>query len=372
MNKFNFMFGAVALVAGLTLSSCASDDNDGVVKEVKVQMGNTLKIKSNVAATFTFDGQTKTGTEAEFSTKATKGVLTVSAEGYISQESQIEFGESSLKSIEITMMEKASNEVAQESAKGTTVYSTPNSWGAVAGIEVPADVAINGSDKSFSIASYEVANAIDVNNLVVGEEISSPVMAFDIQPKGVSFSRPVKLTATMPEGVATNFEFVATNGEQTVPVMVKDGVLSADIDNIGPRSWVFSLLARIINVQVGRDYITYVAPQRPINPGNSNIVPMRYGYEILGVYGVQRALGEAFRLIGSFLNSLFGAPVQTEDVPVVLPVDYDGKTYELQVVHEYKDVEFVFGGQTFSVRIYTGVASIVLVNTHSGASTQIK
>lgn len=373
MNKFNFMFGAVALVAGVALSSCASDDDTVVVKEVKVQVGKTLTVKSNVEATFTFDGQTKTGTQVEFATKAVEGVLTVSAEGYISQQSNVSFGESNMVSLDITLMEKASNEVAQESAKGTTVYSDANNWGLVAGIEVPSDVAINGSDKSFSVATFQETNVIDANKLETGDEVRGSVVSFDLQPMGATFSRPVKLTAAMPAGVSSDFEFEATNGTETVPVQVKDGVLSAEVDNFSLIPWQFRLIARIIRIEVGRDIqSTYVVPVRPgTNPAISPIhVP--FGWEPVNVHTIDRFINGAFRLVGNFLRSLFGAPTQTKvtDQYTFEITGVGTLTYHFEI--PYKIFTFVFNNQRIPVKVYTGLAIPVIDSftpTHSGGSS---
>jgi hypothetical protein len=369
------MFGAVALVAGMALSSCASDDDTVVVKEVSnVQLGKTLTVKSNVEATFTFDGQTKTGTQAEFNTKAVEGVLTVSAEGYIAQESTVNFGDNSVVSLEINLMEKASNEVAQESAKGTTVYSAANSWGVVAGIEVPAEVAINGSNKSFSIATFERANAIDASKLAVDDELSGSVLSFDLEPKGASFSRPVSLTAAIPAGFDTDFEFVATNGEETVPVKVEGGLLKADVNRFSARPWAFNLIGRVIKVVDGREFTHRVAPFNPtLRPGASVVrIPVRYGFEPYGMYSVERFINDTFRIMGNFLRSLFGTPTTTSYKEVEFEIPGRG-TLSFDIYHHYKLITILSNGRPFVIKVYFGLPEIDNIQwtpDHSGGASE--
>ena len=363
MNKFNFMFGAIALVAGMAFSSCASDDETAVVKEVKAQAAKQLTVSSNVEATFTFNGETKTGTSAIFNTEANSGKLTVTAQGYITQESEINFGESSTASVSFELAKLAVNEVNQADAKGNTVYSAANSWGAVAGIQVPADVEISGTTQPFAVATYEPTAVIDANALAVDQTVNGAVLTLDCQPSGAVFSKPVTLSAAIPEGISTNFEFVAQNGDDVVPARVENNMLTADVNHFSP--WSFMLSARVLRIIPGSELINEVAPARP--GANAINVPVRRGW--MPIDRSMNPVAGVFKLLGNFLRNLFGNPVndkESQEYQVEIEGSHAIITYG--IVYRYKDVTFISGGHVFTIRIYTGV-SIDIVNiepTHSG------
>lgn len=366
MKKINFMFGAIALVAGMTLSSCASDDETAVVKEVKAQAAKQLTVSSNVEATFSFAGETKTGTSATFNTTANSGKLVVTAQGYISQESEINFGENGTASVSVELAKLAANEVDQRAAKGNTVYGAANEWGAVAGIEVPADVEISGTNKPFSVASYETTGVIDANALTVDQTVSGAVLTLDCQPSGAKFSKPVTISAAIPEGISTGFEFVAKNGSDVVPARVEGNTLKADVEHFSP--WSFMLTARILRIVSGSELIQGVAPVRP--GANGIYVPVRRGW-IPADRNLNPAAG-IFRMLGSFLRNLFGNPAndqETQQYTVTIEGSRANITYG--VVYRFKDITFISGGQVFTIRVYTGI-SIEIVNVepvHSGGAS---
>ena len=382
MKKFNFVFGAFALVAGMALTSCAGD-NDGLSvinqDDIKVQAaGNKLIVSSDVEATFSFAGETQTGLEATFSTTEKAGVLKVSAEGYIAQESEVNFSEqNSVQKLSFQLTKKSENEVAQEAAKGTTVYGAPNSWGVVSGIQVPADVEISGTSNKFAVSTYEPTGVINTNDLAEGQVLSGAVLTLDCQPSGAKFSKPVTLTASIPEGINTNFEFVAQNGNEVVPASVEGNLLKADVNHFSP--WNFVIRARILRLIAGYDVITNVAPIRPGN--NAVSVPARHGWAPRSHGHRPSAFVGALRMIANFLNSLFGSAYAedgedtvTFDIPAIgVPAII---TY--QVKYQYKEITFVSGDDEFTITVYTGVSIPEIINIewygpkphHGGATAE--
>ena len=265
MKKISLFIGAFALLVAAT-SSCSSGSNsepeEPQAPSVKVDVNaeNVVTLTSNVDATFTLGTQKVVGKKsATFTTIEKSVVVNVEAEGYLSQDVKVAFGEPGAANVAVTLVKKSTNEVAQDEAKGSTVTNDAANQEATqdvaseVAIEVPADVTVEGSTDPFSITATPVASAeeVTVEEEVSEEkpqEVASPLVAVDCTPSGATFTSPVKLTVSNADIVsdyAFNCVYVKDDGSvETVEATTTDGKVSADVKHFS--TWTFNLIAQIV------------------------------------------------------------------------------------------------------------------------------
>ena len=381
MKKISLFIGAFALLVAAT-SSCSSGSNsepeEPQAPSVKVDVNaeNVVTLTSNVDATFTLGTQKVVGKKsATFTTIEKSVVVNVEAEGYLSQDVKVAFGESGAANVAVTLVKKSTNEVAQDEAKGSTVTNDAANQEATqdvaseVAIEVPADVTVEGSTDPFSITATPVASAeeVTVEEEVSEEkpqEVASPLVAVDCTPSGATFSSPVKLTVSNADIVsdyAFNCVYVKDDGSvEEVVATTSDGKVSADVNHFS--TWTFNLIAQIVKKESGKVKVSSVST--PVVGGENTVsYKQKVGCE-----------SEAKGLLGTWVINNFGSKSADVTRTTTITSTGDGNA-SFEVWQETTTYTVKCGKTTISVKVY-GKVSIENIQTsittpgHSGGAGQ--
>lgn len=364
MKKISSLFAVLSLAAvGLFTTSCSDNDNPvpvpKVVDDVTVDQTFVLQASSNVSATFTFNGVSKTGKEVEFETNRTTGTLTIKANGYVDETHEVEFStDNTLAKISTVMVKPASITVPQAQAKGSSVSNdaeNTQATGVSGTVSVPSDVNISGNTTDpFSMVVYKPAADI-VADVTVNQVIDNTVSGVLCEPDGAMFNKPVTVTVTIPD--AEGCEFAGPEGAASV----SGNKISVEVSHFSrvPINMVAKVL-RIVSGSVKNSRTIRIV--KGINRFNFT---QRTGFVALDaiISGGAKA---------NYLESNHGANGSVVR-DAQFEVDADGSAV-IEEVQEYEDITYQSGNQTFTARVYRNVdASVVSTSVdpsavHSGGS----
>ena len=362
MKKISLTLAALAMLSVGVFTACSSDDKDPEVTPVVVDTNNTLVVTSNVSSTFSFAGQTQTGTTATFTTPQASGTLTVTASGYVKQESEINFSsDNNAARVEVKMVKASTNQVDQAAAKGSTVTNdnaNSSASGASAGVEVPASVNITGNTTDpFSVTAY-VPAASTAENVSQNSEVDAPVVAVSCTPDGAQFSEPVTVKITIPD--AAGCEFECPNSAAGTGVTVSGNTIAAQVSHFSVIP--FNLKAKAVSVTEGKETSTGSVLLK--NGSNEINFQQRAGFS-------SSVTGNGAKY--NFLKNSFGNGGNVGKKATFTSNASGSATYT--VTQNYKDYTFQSGTQTFTARVY-GTATVEITNTttdtsaHSGGSAR--
>jgi len=287
MKKRTFLASMLAAVSASLMTGCYSnDDNEQTAPQASIveSSTNVLLVSSNVEATFTFDGQTQKGTEAEFTTNKVSGTVTVTANGCISQEAEVRFSDDRAALLEFTMVAASANQLSQSEARGKTVENDDTNQkaiGVTAAIEVPSTIGISENTTSpFSVTAYQPAGALADENTGSSQQMTSPVMVLDCTPDGAVFDTPVKVSLEIDD--AEGCEFVCPTSAEGTKVTVKGNKLTAEVKHFSEAK--FNMVATLTPKGQATPYTRTRAASSDIEESDENpIVPLTAGTQTVDV-----------------------------------------------------------------------------------------
>lgn len=362
MRKINFLFGVLAVAATGLLSSCDWSDNDANPNVTVPSLGgNSLVVNTNVNATIKVDGQTKTGTNATFAVAGDKAVAEVSAEGYLSQNVEVSFGENTMLSVDVQLVKTSTNKVSQSDASNAPVENdgaNKQATGINASITVPANTTVKGSTDDFSIVAYTPAEAGE-QNVNEGANVALPVLALSCTPSGAVFDKAVTLTASAKD--AAGCEVVCVNGNETVNATVEGNSVSAEVTHFSV--WEFMLKARVTKVVENTDELIKSGSVLLANGKSTITYTQKYGFEATGV--------QNGGLIANFLVNQFGKAGSISKSVDITSDKVGSANYTVK--QAVKTYTFQSGNRTFTAKVY-GAVTVVIDSTtpntsgHSGGA----
>lgn len=367
MKKIKFLAMLAFVAAGLlTTTSCSDDDNnDPQGGDVVNVYDYVLVVKSNVAATVTFNGKTQTGTEVTFATSENvnsySGSLSVTANGYLPYTADVDFSENNtVKIVNVTMVKESTNTVAQASAKGNTVANdaaNQAAMGTVAQIEVPSDVNISGNTTdpfSVTVVTPE-ADVVGADELEKGEEVSAAVMELLCKPNGAQFDKDLTLSIALADGNGCEF-----SSDQAEQVYWQNGRLYAKAKHFSTIE--AEMVAEVVDVK--ESTVVREISQQAKAGENTFTYDHQTGFTSNVVANGAKYL---------FLKNKFGAPGSIKR-EATYSIDKNGYVV-IRLVQKVYDYTFKSGTATFTARAYGDIdAAIVRTSTepitpiHSGGS----
>lgn len=367
MKKVKFLAMLAFVATGLfTTTSCSSDDDNDNPQggDVVNVYDYVLVVKSNVAATVAFNGQTQTGTEVTFATSENSnsysGTLSVTATGYLPYNADVDFSENNtVKIVNVTMVKESTNTVAQAEAKGNTVTNdaaNQTAMGTSAQIEVPEDVNISGNTVdpfSVTVLSPE-ADIVGADELEKGEEVSADVMELLCKPNGAQFDKDLTLSIALADG--SGCEFTSDEADQ---VYWQNGRLYAKAKHFSNVS--ASMVAQVVSVT--ESSVTRDISQQAKAGANK----FTYAHQT-GFTSTVTANGAKYL----FLKNKLGA-AGSVNREATFSIDKNGYVV-IRLVQKVYDFTFKSGTATFTARAYGDIDAAIVetstepINIHSGGS----
>lgn len=207
MKNVKFLAMLAFVAAGLFTTTSCSDNEEfsGMSITANAKMFYELRANSDVPATFTYGGETKTGKEVVFETQVKQGTMTVTADGYLPQEAEINFSEvTTVNNVDIKMVKESTINVAQSQAKGNVISNDSENQGVIglqSLLSVSDDVSITGNTSDpFSLVVFEpTKKLVDVSNQKEGEVVTVPLVGVRCEPDGAQFDKPVSVSLNLED-----------------------------------------------------------------------------------------------------------------------------------------------------------------------------
>lgn len=367
MRKINLLFGVLAVAATGLLSSCDWSDNDANPNVTVPSLGgNSLVVNTNVNATIKVDGQTKTGTNATFAVAGDKAVAEVSAEGYLSQNVEVSFGENTMLSVDVQLVEEPKDEekTAQNEASVKPIVNADKNQkntGIVASITVPDNVTVsNGITEGYSIVAYTPAEAGE-QSVNEGADVELPVLALSCTPDRAEFTNPVTLTVSAKD--AAGCKVVCVNGNDTVDATVEGNSVYAEVTHFSV--WEFVLKAKVTKVVENTDELIKSGSVLLANGKSTITYTQKYGFEATGV--------QNGGLIAKFLVNQFGKAGSISKSVDITSDKAGSANYTVKQAVKTYTFQSGEGGRTFTAKVY-GAVTVVIDSTtpntsgHSGGA----
>ena len=370
----------------------------------------------NVTSSATITGPDANGnyvttytTNVAIGSNAPVGTLTIDAAGYLSQTSNIVFGEYSAITCMFEFVKASTTQDLTVDASGVVQGNAvvesddqDEDGNAVATMEVPNGTETNNEDGTagdgtgYSITAYvpptqtdenveKIINAIDENTAEADKpteenpvDLSNPVMAVRCTPDGIVFkNNPVTIRLAIP-GAKSGFKFVCTNNGEETPVSLQDGKAVITVEHFS--DWVFDAVTEITKVLVEKDGLKAGSYT---NRSASNVrVPVSYnkkaGNEI--ITDLSKFTADERKLIETFLKVHLGSitPVLQAKTANITVHGYERADYAIR--QTYKDVTYRFVKEGTlqsidvvvrrysSVRNYVTRVAVSPTSTHTGGS----
>ena len=406
MKKY-FYFASLFLFAAMSVFvSCDDDDDDAVVKKPKTEVRNdaeddkkegegpnpndstetlsvvvdnvafaatnTLAVRSNAEATFTFAGQTQTGTEATFETTAKTGNLKVTATGMRPVEMKVSFAKTDYLEFEVALVSMG-NAVPAAVAEATTgaadVTNGADNAADNDGVEVCFNVAGNANDGTTGDYSVTVFTPeyVETNTDVISTntEANEPVLALDCQPDGAKFRTPITMTVNIPGSEGFNVACVNAENKSDVAIAVANGNQHQfTLDH-------FSIWDIVLNATGSMTKST----QTITAEGDAGTGSLRYEFD----YGFETQTTST--LVSKYLKKVFGITKKKSSKSIRFDA-VQGGTAKLTATQEVKTYTFKSNNQTFTATVYgkvtvnnlsiTAPAPVApTIKTHSGGASDL-
>lgn len=384
MKKLTFL---VLSLLALSLTACdsGSDDATTTSSTADVVTSATYSIKGTVSAPSTVT--LYKGTTAVKSVSATiasgfeftgleKASYTVkiTATDYVAQSVDVTLSDTNTDAIITANMVKAStttvdtaNVVSQASAVTVTNDAASKaSTGAAAEIVVPAATTITNtvSASTFSITPYLPATSTTALDKTTGTTtVQKPVMAFECEPSGATFSQPIKISVDMNENAIPAEYMKLVNGTEEKTVSLSGTTYSAEIDHFS--TWTMKLNP---TVEMSDELTTTTSSSKSLSTGSTVIsFPSYVGYEKTSITQTYAASN----ILLNFIESNFGAAKTTVTKTATATATGNG-TLSYNIIQKYKTATIKLGSTTVAiVKINLGSSFVktgFTASTHSGGT----
>ena len=374
MNKLfrNAAILAMGFGMAMTFTACHSGEGSLAPDNTKTAV-NKLVVKSNVAATFSFNGQTKTGTDVEFSDlvnnisdgtlKVTQigGVAVATAGYYAPSYADVDVKFSNTNAVTVTynfVKNLVGTAIAAGSATTGMVQATDAGSVVTGSIELPAgsDASVEGSTLAITYYTPQVSE----DNTPDGTKKKKSFVSATAEPKNKTIGSGKEFVITANIAGGEGCEIVASNGSSEVAAEADANKIWAKVPNLD-NDWTFQLVATGVKKSTG----SYTTSKGFLGANETEMSGIQY----LG-YTPAKDI-ENNELLNMYLTSMFGEPGQTKVVEGF--ENKTGSSIEYIVNQEYTDYEFTSGTVTFTCRVW-GKASFVYqtegeILVHSGGSS---
>ena len=379
-----------ALVAG-TFTACHKGDStdpealaDKTVDNVVFTTTNTLVVRSNVDATFTFAGQTQNGTEATFETTAKRGNLKVTANGKRDVEMTVSFANTDYQEFEVSLVAagktfkaadveaadagSANGEVSNGAANATDNDGVTASFNM--GGNTNTDASTAGQDYSVTVFTPEDVET-NTDAIASNTPANEPVLALDCQPDGAVFRNPITMTVDIPG--SEGFDISCVNADKKTEKVNAEEVS----DQPTKRQFVldhFSIWDIVLNATATMTKST----QTITAEGDAGTGSLTYKFD----YGFETE-SASNTLISKYLKKLFGITKKNSSKSIKFDA-VQGGTAKLTATQEVKTYTFSSnnGTQTFKATVYgkvtvnnlsiTAPAPVApTIKTHSGGASDL-
>ena len=374
-----------ALVAG-TFTACHKGDStdpealvDVTVDKVVFTTTNTLVVRSNVEATFTFAGQTKTGTEATFETTRRSGDLkvTATAAGKRPVEMKVSFAKTDYQEFEVTLVTMGVAVPAATAEATGAADVTNGSTNAAENDDVTASFNVAGNTNDGTTGDYSVTvftpEDVETNtdNITNNTTANEPVLALDCQPDGAVFRNPITMTVDIPG--SEGFDISCVNADKKT-----EKVNAVEVSGQPTkRQFVldhFSIWDIVLNATATMTKSTQTITAEGDAGNGSLTYKFDYGFETESASNT---------LISKYLKKLFGITKKNSSKSIKFDA-VQGGTAKLTATQEVKTYTFSSnnGTQTFKATVYgkvtvnnlsiTAPAPVApTIKTHSGGASDL-
>ena len=372
-----------ALVAG-TFTACHKGDStdpealvDVTVDKVVFTTTNTLVVRSNVEATFTFAGQTKTGTEATFETTRRSGDLKVTATGKRDVEMTVSFAKTDYQEFEVTLVTMGVAVPAATAEATGAADVTNGSTNAAENDDVTASFNVAGNTNDGTTGDYSVTvftpEDVETNtdNITNNTTANEPVLALDCQPDGAVFRNPITMTVDIPG--SEGFDISCVNADKKT-----EKVNAVEVSGQPTkRQFVldhFSIWDIVLNATATMTKSTQTITAEGDAGNGSLTYKFDYGFETESASNT---------LISKYLKKLFGITKKNSSKSIKFDA-VQGGTAKLTATQEVKTYTFSSnnGTQTFKATVYgkvtvnnlsiTAPAPVApTIKTHSGGASDL-
>ena len=319
-----------------------------VVDNVVFTATNTLAVRSNVEATFTFAGQTQTGTEATFETTAKTGNLKVTAVGKRDVNMSVSFANTDYQELEVNLISpgnvypaaavEAAAAGSAESEVSNGAANAADSDGVTAsfnmGGNTNTDVSTAGHDYSVSVFTPEYVET-NTDGITTNTEANEPVLALDCQPDGAVFRAPITMTVDIPGSEGFDIRCVNAENRNDVAISVANG---------SRRQFTlvhFSIWDIVLNATATVTKSTQaITAEGPADAGS-----LKYAFD----YGFETQTSSSF--VYKYLKKLFGVTKKMSSKSIKFDA-VQGGTAKLTATQKVKTYTFRSGNQTFAATVY--------------------
>ena len=320
--------------------------------EVPQLEARTLVVHANVAATFSVNGETKSGTEVEFINPSATGIISVFASGRMSKSIHYDFKDGAFLYFDVTL-ESGSAAVDQATAETAPAGVVNNYNGSDNANEtgITAVIDFDGANNTnasaagdYSITVFDPAyTSIGTEDLTVGQTYEESPLAFRCTPDGATFSSPIKVYLNIPG--SEGYDLKIRGYDEEANIMCSGDAVIANIFHFSVWSVVMAVSCERMESQTNKIYEETVDAQQ----GTQNI-KLNYGYECSQTNST---------LTTNLLKNMFGGKKKT--VRKRISWEPTEGTATIIVNQEVKTYTFRSGNKTFNVTAYGKVTSSVLV-----------
>ena len=341
-----------------------NDDNEGWEEtRVDFTQSNKLVVRSNVDATFSFDGQTMTGTEATFETTADAGTLKATAIGKRPVEMKVSFAKTDYLEFEVALV-----------SMGLAVYAAMAEADGAAGVTngdanaydndgVTACFNVAGNTNDGTTGDYSVTvftpEDVETNTdaITTNSTANEPVLALDCQPDGAVFRNPIAMTVNIPgsNGFSLRCESVADPSDVLTVVTSEYGE---------PWTFMFNHFS-VWNIVLEATAASVTKTTQAISAeGDASTGSLEYKFD----YGFESTDAASSTLVAKYLKKLFGVAKKEASQTIEFePVK--GGIAKLTATQEVNTYTFVSGNKSFSATVYGKVdVKELTVSVPSGIS----
>ena len=343
-----------------------NDDNEGWEEtRVDFTQSNKLVVRSNVDATFSFDGQTMTGTEATFETTADAGTLKATAAGKRGVEMKVSFANTDYQELEVTLVTPGNAYVAatvESALAGSSEGEVSNGAANAAdndGVTASFNVAGNTNDGTtgdYSVTVFTPENVeTNTDAITTNSTANEPVLALDCQPDGAMFRVPIAMEVRIPDSNGFSLRCESAADPSDVLTIAEDwGRMNISFNHFS----VWNIVLEAIAASVTK------TTQAISAEGDASTGSLEYKFD----YGFESTYAASFTLVTKYLKKLFGVAKKVASQTIEFePVE--GGIAKLTATQDVNTYTFVSGSRSFSATVYGKVdVKELTVSVPSGIS----
>ena len=321
-----------------------NDDNEGWEEtRVDFTQSNKLVVRSNVDATFSFDGQTMTGTEATFETTADAGTLKATAAGKRPVEMKISFATTDYQEFEVALVSMG-NAVPAAVAEAAGAANVENgATNAAENDDVTASFNVGGNssgvegDYSVTVFTPEDVKT-NTDAITTNSTANEPVFALDCQPDGAMFRNPIAMEVRIPDSNGFSLRCESAADPSDVLTIVEDwGRMNIFFNHFSV--WNIVLEATVASVTKTTQAISA--------EGDASTGSLEYKFD----YGFESTDAASSTLVTKYLKKLFGVAKKVASQTIEFePVE--GGIAKLTATQDVNTYTFISGNMSFSATVY--------------------